>query len=167
MMSYTKKSFALVSLLLISCYSQSNDRTENNPNTQANISSVSQTHDLDLQLRGNLEFAKKHQIQYHYKPFNIQNEQYMVGVYSKQPINNNVRYLILHDNENASFDSGLHTIANGGLMIVLENNEQRYLFDQNSQETTTVDHNRIFKPSGKYYALAKYILEHLDLKPNT
>lgn len=52
---------------------------------------------------------------------------------------------MLHDSEDAGFDSGLQWIAdNGGQMLVLENQEHRNLFNFATQKTTYSDPNRIF-----------------------
>lgn len=122
--------------------------------------------DQDLLQRGNLQTLRENATSYQYYYINIHNEKYAIGVYQKHPIGN-IRYLILHDSEDASFDSGLEAIKNGGLMVVLENNEQRHLFEQTKNKSTNIDPNRIFTPNNKYFALGQTILQYLQLTPQS
>lgn len=122
--------------------------------------------DQDLLQRKNLEIVKHNGIKNQYYYLNIGKERYVIGIYEKHPIGN-IRYLALHDSEDAAFDGGLDAIKNGGLMVVLENNEQRYLFERNKNKTTDIDPNRIFMPESQYFALGQSILSHLKLSKNS
>lgn len=149
---WTKASFALIS--------------ENIPNYQL----VTKKIDKDLLQRSHLDFVNKNSVTYHYEQVQIGERAYRLGVFEHSPVGN-LRYLVVHDSENASFDSGLQTLVNhGGRMVVLENAEKRGLFDQISQKNTEIDPNRIFGyqdsktlEAQSSYLFSQYILEKLNL----
>lgn len=124
--------------------------------------------DKDLQRLDNLD--KANQLSYHYQQIQIGEKSYRLGVFEKQPVGK-LRYLVVHDSENASFDSGLQSlIIHGGRMVVLENAERRGLFDFASHQESNTDPNRIFFHSlddentePDLYLFSQYILSQLNL----
>lgn len=146
---------------------QDHDVSKNTPSHIESTCVISQTtKDKDFINRGNAQLVQQHQIQLTQCNYVINGQAFKLDVYQKQPIGN-LRYLVLHDSEDAAFDSGLDAIKDGGLMVVLENNDQRHLFDQNSQSVTKSDPNRIFKPSDANFAFGQIILNHLNIQPNS
>ena len=143
------------------------------PSFAINVQQLSNLYpvDKDLISRGNLQLANKNQVNYHYEQISLNGKAYQIGIFEKQPIGK-VRYLVVHDSEDASFDSGLQSLVNhGGRMVVLENHEKRGLYDQISQSETKIDPNRIFfydenNPLDEQdlYLFSQYILEKLNLK---
>lgn len=121
--------------------------------------------DKDLLSRGNLQLLEKHGIQVSQCQVMLNDQSFKIDIYKKEPIGN-VRYLALHDSEDAAFDGGLDAIKDGGLMVVLENNEQRYFYDQAHQSVTKKDPNRIFTPSDEFFPLGEFILQQLHITPN-
>lgn len=124
--------------------------------------------DNDLKRLNNLTIANS--LHHHYEQIHIGEKSYRLGIFEKQPIGK-IRYLVIHDSENASFDSGLQSLnIHGGRMVVLENLEKRGLFDFNSQQESKTDPNRIFFLDNQQavdeqylYLFSQYILEKLDL----
>lgn len=146
------------------------------PSFAINVQQLSNLYpvDKDLISRGNLQLANKNQVNYHYEQISLNGKAYQIGIFEKQPIGK-VRYLVVHDSEDASFDSGLQSLVNhGGRMVVLENHEKRGLYDQISQSETKIDPNRIFfydenNPLDEQdlYLFSQYILEKLNLKSDS
>lgn len=128
--------------------------------------------DKDLKRFDNLALAKN--MHYHYEQVHIGEQKYRLGIFEKPPIGK-VRYLVLHDSEDASFDSGLQSLAiHGGRMVVLENDEKRSLFNFSSNHETLIDPNRIFGQDKQMafdeqdmYVFSQYILEKLKLSSDS
>lgn len=145
--------------------------------------------DNDLLSRQNLTQLQAKKIRHQYQAITIDNQEYYLGKFERQTNTPTAIFLVLHDSENGAFDSGLQWIAdNGGQMWVLENQEQRNLFDFMRHKTTLTDPNRLFwgldsataislelptKPSEKnsivktnpYAPFANYLLEQIGVKP--
>ena len=114
--------------------------------------------DKDLLSRDNLALVNRQQIGFQYQTVFSQGKQYRLGEFvkandmGKDGQANNVnslavspKYVVLHDSEDAAFDSGLQAVAkNGGKLLVLENNEKRNLYDFATQQLTDSDPNRMF-----------------------
>lgn len=122
--------------------------------------------DKDFQSRGNEHVVTDYQINAIQCMYTNNNDAYKVFIYEKHPIGN-VRYLVLHDSEDAAFDSGLKSIQHGGLMVALENQEKRHLFNHANQQMTEIDPNRIFKPTDSHFEFGKFILSSLKLESTT
>lgn len=123
------------------------------------------TNDKDLMSRGNLQLLEQHGIQVSQCQVMLNDQSFNIDIYKKEPIGH-MRYLALHDSEDAAFDGGLDAIKNGGLMVVLENNEQRYFYDQAHNTVTQKDPNRIFTPSDDFFPLGEFILQQLNITPD-
>lgn len=155
-----------ISLISCSKVQSQDDVNLNQAKNKPNVTQSTPTFiDQDTQKRNNNILIKQHNISIENLLIDVNNAQYALSVYKKQPIGN-IRYLVLHDNENAAFDSGLQAITKGGLMVVLENKESRYLYDQNSKRVTDIDPNRIFKDSHSHAKLAQNIIQTLNLGEN-
>lgn len=115
--------------------------------------------DNDILKRGNLTLIREQGIDYQYQSVSSNGQSYYVGKFAKDNFeknnkeqtsissekSDNLQFLVLHDSEDAGFDSGLQWIAdNGGQIWVLENQERRNLFNFATQKTTNSDPNRIF-----------------------
>lgn len=101
--------------------------------------------DQDLLSRGNLALVNQQHIDYQYQTITSQGKAYRLGLLSKNSDSNTPVFVVLHDSEDAAFDSGLETVAvNGGQLWVLENQENRNLYDYASQQLTYHDPNRMF-----------------------
>lgn len=142
--------------------------------------------DTDLSARGNEQVINQHHITYTYQTILSHGKAYQLGKFSTPTTPANmIKFLVLHDSEDAAFDSGLQFIAeHGGDLWVLENQEHRNLYDVASQSVTNTDPNRIFwrlqprdfppqmaiSPSdenpikiNEYQEFANYLLEQLGL----
>lgn len=107
--------------------------------------------DNDLLARGNLPVVTQAQVDFQYQTVLTNGKMYQLGKFTKatddlkNAKSTSVQYLVLHDSEDAAFDSGLQKIANdGGTLWVLENQENRNLYDFASQSLTHSDPNRMF-----------------------
>lgn len=110
--------------------------------------------DNDLLSRDNLALVNRYQVDYQYQAVTSHGKQYRLGQFSKSTVNLTnqptltpvlTKFLVLHDSEDAAFDSGLQTIAqSGGTLWVLENKENRNLYDFASDQLTHSDPNRMF-----------------------
>lgn len=118
--------------------------------------------DDDLNRRGNRQWVVDNDISYRYYHYPINERMFTVAVFQKAPLGN-TRYLVLHDSENAAFDAGLRAIADGGLLVALENNEHRNLYDQRHRTRLPIDPNRIFQTDNPYLPLAMHLLYALQL----
>ena len=102
--------------------------------------------DKDLVSRGNLVWLHQRGLTYDYQAVTTGEQTYRLGKFSR--IEQSIAtptYLVLHDSENAAFDSGLQMVATqGGTLWVLENTENRNLYDYASQRLTHSDPNRMF-----------------------
>lgn len=124
--------------------------------------------DQDLKRFDNLKLANA--MHYQYEQVHIGEQKYRLAVFENKPVGK-VRYLVLHDSEDASFDSGLQSLAiHGGRMVALENVEKRSLFNFASNHETLIDPNRIFGKEDEIapdeqdiYLFSQYILEKLNL----
>lgn len=130
------------------------------------ISPKNNTRDLDLNRNENQQFMLEYNILLKQQTYAIGQEKYAINIYQKSPIGT-TRYLVLHDNENTAFDSGLRAIKDGGLLVVLENKESRYLYDFGKNTQTNTDPNRIFDDKNKYFALGQAILSSLQLQQDS
>lgn len=158
----------IITLIIINYFSTTCFAVTIETLTNPNITTL----DNDLKRLNNLTIANS--LHYHYEQIHIGEKSYRLGVFEKQPIGN-IRYLVIHDSENASFDSGLQSLhLHGGRMVVLENAEKRGLFDFNRQQESKIDPNRIFFLDNQQavdeqglYLFSQYILEKLALKPES
>ncbi len=117
--------------------------------------------DADFFARGNQEFIEKNEINIEQSFFEIGNEKFLINILSKEGPNNQ-KYFICHDNENASFDTALRAIENGGKIIALGNNENRFLYSYGKEKgITDQDPNRMFDKNNPYWPLAEKILDLL------
>lgn len=117
--------------------------------------------DSDFFSRGNQEFIEKNGIEIEQKFFEIGQEKFLINILKKEGPNTQ-KYFICHDNENASFDTALRAIKNGGEVIALGNNENRFLYSYGEKKgLTDQDPNRMFDENNKYWPLAEKILELL------
>lgn len=122
--------------------------------------------DNDFFARGNQEFIEKHEIEIEQKFLEIGKEKFLINILSKEGPNNQ-KYFICHDNENASFDTALRAIENGGQIISLGNNENRFLYSYGEKKgLTDQDPNRMFDKNNQYWPLAEKILDLLEVDEN-
>jgi hypothetical protein len=74
---------------------------------------------------------------------------------------------LVHDSEDAAFDTGLRAIKHGGTFVALENHEGRPLYSYGADSgATRKDPNRMFNPDNPYWPVAKKILELLNDSPH-
>ncbi len=122
--------------------------------------------DNDLFARGNQEFIEKHEVEVEQKFFEIGKEKFLINVLSKEGPNKQI-YFICHDSEDASFDTALRAIENGGQIIALGNNENRFLYSYGEKKgITDQDPNRMFDKNNPYWPLAEKILDLLKVNKN-
>ncbi len=122
--------------------------------------------DNDFFARGNQEFIEKHKIEIEQTFFEIGKEKFLINILSKKGPNNQ-KYFICHDSEDASFDTALRAIENGGQIIALGNNENRFLYSYGEKKgINKQDPNRMFDKNNPYWPLAEKILDLLRLNEN-
>ncbi len=103
----------------------------------------------------NQDFIIENEILVEQEVVNIDWKEIVLNIFSKEGKNSQT-FLVLHDDENASFDAAIQSIANGWKLVALENSEERNI------TWTTDDPNRIFWTSDKKYnALKDTIISHL------
>ncbi len=112
--------------------------------------------------RKNTNFIKRKHIRFYQLSVKVGKEKFLISVFTKQG-HNSQKYLVIHDSEDAAFDAGLRAIQHGGMLIALENNENRSLYSFGKKGGTTgQDPNRMFNKDNPYWPVAKKILELLD-----
>lgn len=119
--------------------------------------------DADMTQRGNDIYLHQANLDIRYYHYAVGDEHFRVGIYQKLPLNH-IRYLVIHDDENAAYDSAIRAIAHGGRVVVLENNEKRGLYDARHNKYLNIDPNRIFKGNHPYLPLAMHLLHALELQ---
>ena len=118
--------------------------------------------DEDFFLRGNREIIEKYEIKVEQKFIEIGQEKFLINILSKEGPNNQ-KYFICHDSEDASFDTAIRAIKNGGEVISLGNDENRFLFNYNEPKgLTNQDPNRMFSENNPYWPMAEKVLDLLE-----
>ena len=123
--------------------------------------------DADVQsaTRKNARFIKKKGIKTYQETVDVGKEKFIINVFTKQGPNKQ-KFIVVHDSEDAAFDTGLRAIKHGGTLIALENQENRMLYSFGEKEGLTgQDPNRMFDEDNPYWPVAKKILELLDASP--
>lgn len=131
--------------------------------------------DQDMLSRGNWALIQQKPIRYTYYEVTTGTQTYRLGKFSHPAPNPVPTYVVLHDAEDAAFDSGLHQVAHqGGTLWVLENQEKRNLFDSASNTLTNTDPNRMFwgldqteTTANATAEFAMYLLTQLGIKAGT
>src|SRR6056297_328833 len=120
-----------------------------------------QDRDVHSPTRNNAEFIKKNNNKIFQESVEIEEDKFYINIFTRSGPNTQ-KYLVIHDSEDAAFDTGLRAIKNGGALIALENRNGRnlYSFGANKGDTGQ-DPNRIFDKDSHYYPLARKILELL------
>lgn len=121
-----------------------------------------QDRDVHSPTRNNAEFIEQNNIKIFQETVEIKEEKFYINIFSK-PGPNTQKYLVIHDSEDAAFDTGIRAIKDGGAMITLENQNGRNLYSfGNNQGDTGQDPNRIFDPNSRYWPLAQKLLKLLN-----
>ncbi len=109
--------------------------------------------------RKNAKFIKRKHIRTSQVMINVGNERFVINVFKKDGPNKQ-KYIVIHDSEDAAFDTGLRAIKHGGTLIALENKENRLLYSFGKKKGPThQDPNRMFNTDNRYWPVAKKLLE--------
>ncbi len=109
--------------------------------------------------RKNAKFIKRKHILTFQVIVDVGDERFVINVFKKDGPNKQ-KYIVIHDSEDAAFDTGLRAIKHGGTLIALENKENRLLYSFGKKEGLThQDPNRMFNTDNRYWPVAKRLLE--------
>lgn len=118
--------------------------------------------DITSHTRKNALFIQRHHILMQQVMVPVGNETFVINIFRKKG-KNKQKYIVVHDSEDAAFDTGLRAIKHGGTFIALEDHENRNLYSYGKKEGPThQDPNRMFNKDNPYWPVAKKILELLD-----
>jgi len=97
--------------------------------------------DVHSPTRGNAEFIRQNDIKVHQETIRVGNEQFKINIFTKEG-QSRQKYLVVHDSEDAAFDTGLRAIENGGMFIALESKDtgdesklDRFMYSFGERET--------------------------------
>jgi hypothetical protein len=116
--------------------------------------------------RRNKQFIQRERIHVRQVTVDVGKQRFVINVFSKKGTKSQT-FVVVHDSEDAAFDTGLRAIKHGGTFIALENHEGRPLFSYGSDAGVThQDPNRMFNKDNPYWPVAKKILELLNGSPH-
>ncbi|MBT7736215.1 hypothetical protein HN709_00855 [Candidatus Peregrinibacteria bacterium] len=117
--------------------------------------------DMESSSRGNAKFIEQYDIKVCKEVISVEGQNFLIRTFSKEGPEKQ-RYLVIHDSEDAAFDTGLRAIQNGGTLITLESSGERSLGAVDKQgdlQHLGQDPNRMFVEGNPYWPLAERLLE--------
>ncbi len=132
------------------------------------IASAQSVPDADIlsPTRRNEQFIRRKKIHLHQVSVDVGNQRFIINVFSKKGKKTQT-FIVVHDSEDAAFDTGLRAIKHGGTFIALEDHEGRPLYSYGADSGVThQDPNRMFNKDNPYWPVAKKILELLKGSPD-
>ncbi len=115
--------------------------------------------------RKNARFIKNHGIKLQQVAVDVGDKRFIINVFTKKG-KQKQKFIVVHDSEDAAFDTGLRAIKHGGTFIALENNENRSFYSYGSPKGSVhQDPNRMFNKDNPYWPVAQKIIELLKASP--
>ncbi len=121
--------------------------------------------DIFSSTRRNEQFIRRKGIKVRQVTVDVGAQRFVINVFTKKGKKTQT-FIVVHDSEDAAFDTGLRAIKHGGTFIALENHEGRPLYSYGADSgATRQDPNRMFNADNPYWPVAKKILELLNGSP--